>query len=186
MTDAELMGFLKKGESEAFDELHARYSKQLLGYFIRMLNYNKAKAQDALHDLFLKVVEKPEMFDGSKKFRSWIYTVAHNICRNLYKHDQIVREAMDNFKMTESGFDENFFAKAAAKMDASVFKETLKNILYDLPAEKKASFILRYQEDHSIAEIAEIMNCEQGTVKSRIHYTLKILSEKLKEFNPQN
>ncbi len=186
MSDPELMLHLKKGETLAFDELYARYGKQLLGYFIRMLNYDKPKAQDALHDLFLKVIEKPELFDGSKNFRTWIYTIAYNICKNMYKHTEIVKEVIDELKQSNSYLDENFFSHSAAKIDAAVFKNALKAVLSELPAEKKTAFILRYQEERSIGEIAEIMNCEEGTVKSRIHYTLKIISEKLQLFNPLN
>src|SRR3984957_12835960 len=92
MADTELMFHLQRGETLAFDELYKRYSKPLLGYFVRMLNYDKPKAQDALHDLFMKVIEKPHLFDTSKPFRTWIYTIAYNNCKNQYKHTEIVRE----------------------------------------------------------------------------------------------
>ena len=62
-SDEELMCFLCKGEVLAFDELYNRYSQRLMVYFVRMLNFDKDLAKDALQDLFLKVAESPEKFD---------------------------------------------------------------------------------------------------------------------------
>ena len=186
MTDQELMLYLKQGEALAFDELYLRYSKRLLGYFIRMMNYDREKAQDLLHDVFLKVIEKPELFDRTRSFKTWIYTIAYNTCKNQYKHAGVVKEAHAELKSTEAVLDERFFVTAAAKMDAVEFKKALHTELELLAEDKKTTFILRYQEDNSIAEIAEIMECSEGTVKSRIHYTLKILADRLKIYNPLN
>ncbi|HTA82016.1 MAG TPA: RNA polymerase sigma factor, partial [Bacteroidia bacterium] len=182
MNDQELMFHLQQGEASAFDELYTRYSKRLLGYFIRMLNFDKEKAQDSLHDVFLKIIEKPEQFDRARSFKSWVFTIAYNTCKNHYKHDGVVKEAKDELKHTTDVLDEKFFISMAAKMDAVDFKKALNTELASLPVDKKTTFVLRYQEDYSINEIAEIMECSEGTVKSRIHYTLKILSEKLKVY----
>lgn len=62
----------------------------------------------------------------------------------------------------------------------------LETILNELPIEKKEVFILKYQEEKTHEEIAEIQECSIGTVKSRLHYTLKTLEEKLHQFNPNN
>ena len=184
MEDRALMVYLQKGEASAFDEIYKRYSKPMFGYFVRMLNYDKHKAEDALHDLFLKVIEKPHLFDTSKPFRTWLYTIAYNNCKNQYKHNEIVKEAHREIKHTGDNLDEHFITRAAASMDAKDFKKALMEALAELPHDKKATFVLRYQEDRTIAEIAELMECSEGTVKSRIHYTIKILSEKLKVYNP--
>jgi len=186
MNDQDLMLYLQQGEALAFDELYNRYSKRLLGYFIRMLNFDREKAQDSLHDVFLKIIEKPEQFDRSRSFKSWVFTIAYNTCKNHYKHDGVVKEAKDELKHTTDVLDEKFFVSMAAKMDAVDFKKALNTELASLPMDKKTTFVLRYQEDYSINEIAEIMECSEGTVKSRIHYTLRILSEKLKIYNPLN
>jgi RNA polymerase sigma-70 factor (ECF subfamily) len=55
--------------------------------------------------------------------------------------------------------------------------------LEELSPEKKEAFILRYQEEKSITEIAEIQDCPEGSVKSRIHYTLKLLEKKLQHYH---
>jgi RNA polymerase sigma-70 factor (ECF subfamily) len=176
-TDEQLMQFIRSGEVEAFDELYARYSKKLLLYFHRMLNFDKALAEDALQDLFLKIAEKPAYFDSTRSFRTWIYCVASNSCKNFYRH-----KAVTNRYIPEEQDDQRDVY--SHNIDKSIFMKTLERELASLPLEKREAFILRYQEEKTIAEIAEIQGCPEGSVKSRLFYTLRILGEKLKIFNP--
>jgi RNA polymerase sigma-70 factor (ECF subfamily) len=183
-TDEELMLHLTRGEALAFDVLYGRYSRKLLGYFVRMLNYDRERAEDALQDLFLKVVEHPESFDPARTFRPWIYALAYNTCKNYYKHNTLKKEAHQELMISGQDPDEEPFLKAARKLDSASFRKALEALLEELPIEKKEVFVLRYQENHSLLEIASITGCSEGTVKSRIHYTLRTLEEKLNVFNP--
>lgn len=186
LPDEELMLHLCNGEVLAFDEIYHRYSKPLLGYFTRMLNFDKGLAEDALQDLFMKIAEDPEKFDASRSFKTWIFSIASNSCKNFYRHQQVVANSKEELSYLgeRSGNDE--FLKAAGRMDAKEFRRILDEALNELAPEKKEAFILKYQEDKSISDIAFIQNCPEGSVKSRLHYTLKILEEKLKIFNPSN
>ncbi|HXD91939.1 MAG TPA: sigma-70 family RNA polymerase sigma factor, partial [Bacteroidia bacterium] len=158
----------------------------LLGYFIRMLNFDKELAEDALQDLFLKIAEAPENFDRQRSFKTWIFSVAANRCKNYYRHKKIVVETHEQITYTEDRTDECSFMKLAAKIDGIQFRKTLHETLNELSVEKKEAFILKYQEGKTLSEIAYIQNCPEGSVKSRLHYTLKTLEEKLKLFNPVN
>ena len=184
--DEELMVYILNGEELAFDEIYQRYSQRLLGYFIRMLNFDRELAADALQDLFLKIAESPEKFDTGRSFKTWIFTVASNSCKNYYRHKKIISESATEIKHYSTELNENNFVKMAAKIDAARFRKMLEEVLNDLPAEKKEVFILKYQEEKTNAEIAYIQGCPEGSVKSRLHYTLKLLEEKLKIFDPKN
>ena len=186
LTDEELMLHLCEGEVVAFDEIYYRYGKRLLGYFIRMLNFDKGLAEDALQDLFLKIAERPEKFDGSRSFKTWIFSIASNSCKNFYRHQKVVLESHEELSYLDGNTNENEFLKTAAKIDGAEFRKVLEEVLNELSPEKKEAFILKYQEDKSLADIAFIQNCPVGSVKSRLHYTLKIVEEKLKIFNPLN
>lgn len=186
LSDEELMFCLGNGEVLAFDEIYGRYSKRLLGYFIRMLNFDKELAEDALQDLFLKIAEAPERFDSSRSFKTWIFSVASNSCKNYYRHKKIVSESNEEIKYINESVNDTAFLNTASKMDALMFRKMLEEILNELSAEKKEAFILKYQEEKTIAEIALIQNCPEGSVKSRLHYTTKVLEEKLKIFKPVN
>lgn len=184
-SDEELMTFLNKGEEQAFAELYERYGRKLLVYFTRMLNFDKAAAEDALQELFMKIAEAPEKFDTGRSFKTWIFSVASNSCKNHYRHREVVQRQQQEVIHLNDNVDDKAFITVASRLDNQLFRTMLWEILNELPAEKKEVFILKYQEEKSLAEIAAIQNCPEGSVKSRLHYTLKILEEKLKLFDPQ-
>jgi RNA polymerase sigma-70 factor (ECF subfamily) len=185
-TDEELMHFIINGEEFAFNELYKRYAKKLLGYFTRMLNYDKEMAEDALQDVFLKIAEDPTRFDRSRSFKTWVFTVASNQCKNFYRHQTIVNQKKQEIVYLNSSINENDLTRIISKLDGVQFQNVLQEILNELPVEKKEAFILKYQEEKTNEEIAEIQECSIGTVKSRVHYTLRTLEEKLIQFNPNN
>ena len=186
LSDEELMLRIINGEVSAFDEIYERYSKRLLGYFIRMLNFDRTLAEDALQDLFMKIAEAPEKFDRTRSFKTWLFSVASNYCKNYYRHKKITSESAQELLYLEGMADDNTFLKTASKIDAVLFRNMLDEVLNELAPEKKEAFILKYQEGKTISDIAFIQNCPEGSVKSRLHYTLKTLEEKLKIFKPIN
>ena len=185
-SDEEPMHYLFKGEELAFRESYFRYGKRLLGYFIRMLNFDKDLADDALQDLFLKIAEAPEKFDRTRSFKTWIFSVASNNCKNYYRHKKIVADSVDELKYMNESVNDSSFLNSASKIDGQVFRNMLEEALNEMALEKKEAFILKYQEEKTISEIALIQGCPEGSVKSRLHYSIKILEEKLKIFKPVN
>ncbi len=183
-SDEDLMFYIGNGEGLAFDELYTRYGRRLMGYFMRMLNFDKEEAEDALQDVFMKIAEAPEKFDRSRSFKTWVFCVASNYCKNYYRHRQVVAQCETELQYTVQKAEDDFFSGMSGRMDAPQFRLMLEEALNELPPEKKEAFILKYQEEKSIAEIAFIQGCPEGSVKSRLHYTIKLLEEKLKLFNP--
>ncbi len=178
-TDEELMSLLVKNEQPAFDELYKRYSKPLLNFFFRMLNGEREKAEDFLHDLFLKIIEKPENFDHSRRFNTWFYTLATNMVRNEYRNLQVRNEHRQFLgdRQDEEAVESNELA-----IDKKQFELRLLVEIDKLDAETKTLFNLRFVEEMSVKEIAGMMECPEGTVKSRLHYLTKQLAKRLSIF----
>lgn len=184
-SDEELMVLIQKGEVYAFDCLYYRYAKRLQHYFESMLNFQKDLAEDSLQDLFLKIVQQPQSFDSTRSFKTWIFSIAHNVCKNHYRHRQVVHEHEQTHNLKQEYYDSEFYS-LAKKLDSVSFRHKLSEALDEMSIEKRETFILRFQEDRSIQEIATIMGCPEGSVKSRLHYSLRQLEEKLKVFKPIN
>jgi RNA polymerase sigma-70 factor, ECF subfamily len=180
-SDEELMSLLTQGGQSAFDELYKRYSKPLLNFFFRMLNNDREKAEDLLHDLFLKIIEKPYSFDGTKKFNTWFYTLASNMIKNEYRSRQI-RSEHEKQTLAESN---EVFELISESFDKNLFNKHLESELNKMDVETKSIFNLRFVEEMSIKQIAEIINCPEGTVKSRLFYLTKQLSKKLSVYKPE-
>ena len=179
-SDEELIQLFVGGNNRAFEEIYNRYSKRILHFMFKMLNNNEERAQDLLQDLFLKIVEKPTRFDTSRNFKSWVFTVAANMCRTEHRNSKFEEVNVDDVVLEDPN---SGYKKLLAQIDNTVFKKQLKIELNRLSIEHKTVFILRYREQFSVKEIAEIVDCSEGTVKSRIHHAVKKLSKKLEVFH---
>ncbi len=182
--DEQLMIEVAKGDEHAFSLIYDRWSKPIVNYFFKMLWQDGEKAQDMMHDLFVKIINKPHQYDPKRSFKTWIYTVAYNMCKNEYRKHE-------TRKITSNNLDENIGIKDNSfnydmKTDTGIFNERLKEELQLMSDNHRKVFIMRMKHDLSIKEIASIMDTSEGTIKSRIFYALKKLSENLKEFNPSN
>ncbi len=173
LSDKELMEKAQGGSDRALEEIYQRYSRPLLRYFFRMLWQDRSRAEDFLHDVFVKILEKPERFDSSRKFSTWIYSVAHNMCKNEYRK-QSFRQAM-NRHSHEEGVEE----KVSGEMDQRKFQHSLEEILKTEDEETRTMFVMRYELEMNSTEIAEIVKCPEGTVRTRLFNLRKRLATKL-------
>jgi RNA polymerase sigma-70 factor (ECF subfamily) len=185
LTDEKLMQGIQRRNMSAFDELYSRYSQRLLSYFHRELGGDEQKAQDFLQDLFLKIVEKPDSFDTSRSFSTWIFTVAYNMCKNEYRRLDVRRNAEDDVRMEQvTRHSEAHSGNPEEGMDQAKFERVLLTELQELGDGHRSAFLLRHQQNLSIKEIAEVLGCSEGTVKSRLFYATQKLAARLKAFNP--
>ena len=182
MTDESLMIAVSKGDQRAFNEIYQRYSSPLLGYFIRMLWKDREKAEDFVHDIFAKIIRKPELFYPKRSFKTWVYSVANNMCKNEYKKQEVR-------KNTSNGLDETYVVKdhnanVLSEVSDNQFRYEFEKSLEGLDGKHSEVFKLRHLEGLSIKEIAEILEISDGTVKSRLFYATKYLASSLEAFNP--
>lgn len=181
-SDEELMAYLSKGDKNAFDELYKRYARPMLLYFKRMLWNDTEKAEDFVHDLFAKIIRKPESFDSQRSFKTWFYSVANNMCKNEYKKQEIRKNTSYSLETTFHVKDEN--TNVLNEVQDVFFGEAFELQLNNLEQKHSEVFKLRHFEGLSIKEIATVLGANEGTVKSRLFYATKYLAEQLKEFNP--
>ena len=175
------MQLVIKGEIKAFELIYDRYSNKLLNFFHRMLWKDKEKAEDFMQELFTKIIEKPNQYDSERPFKTWIYSIANNMCKNEYKKQEVRGE----YKTLPLETLNNHISEIAPnRIDEKNFNMHLYTELDKLNEEHRATFILRYKDDLPLNEISQIMECSEGTVKSRLFYTLKKISSKLQVYNP--
>ncbi len=180
LSDEELMVEVINHHSHAaLNELHFRYSKKLLGYFIKMLNRDENLAQDFVQDLFLKILEKKQLYNPDKKFYTWVFTIASNMCKSSYR-----RSPMSS--LTENLAEERASSCTQENLsDKDGFRMLLEESIAKLEHHHKTAFVLRYMEEFSLQEIADITLVSVGTVKSRLFYATKSMMVMLKEYDPR-
>lgn len=181
--DEQLMVLVGEHNSRAFETLYDRYSSALLNYFYRMLWQDREKAEDFMQDLFMKIVNNPLSYNPERPFKTWLYSVANNMCKNEYKKQAVRKgsnELLEGREIQGASGLETILA-----LDEKTFNKALTEALEDLDPIQKETFILRFKDEMSIKEISEVFECSEGTVKSRIFYTLKKLAPKLKMYHPK-
>jgi len=164
-SDEALMRAIAQRNEQAFAVLYDRYSPRMYRFFFRMLWRDAAKAEDFTQEIFLKIIEKPHQFDPERNFRTWIYTLATNLCKNEYRRPPPPDMTWDDPDLWEDTLPE--------KLDKELFEHHLRHCIAQLSEAHHQCFVLRYQEEMSVAEIAEIVGCPEGTVKSRLHHALR-------------
>jgi RNA polymerase sigma-70 factor, ECF subfamily len=168
-TDDELMQLLAEGNQRALAELYERYSVGLLRYFFRMLWKDESKAQDFLHDLFLKIITNPKAYHPGRPFSTWLYSVAHNMCKNEYRKDA--------FRKGVNGQDITFVLPLISdETEQQDLKEVLGNALERLDEDDRHLYALRFEVEMPLEDIARLLECPTGTIKSRLFHLKKKLA----------
>ncbi len=173
-SDEQLMARAAAGSDTAFEELYRRYARRLKGFFFMQLGGDEELAADSTHDVFLRAYEARTRYQEGSNFRTWIFAIAYNICKNHYRNNAYEAQllaSLDAEPISEGQIE--------VEMDAAVLDEALQQVLSELPAPLHQIFSLHYQEELTIPQVAEIMGIPAGTVKSRLHKTMTIIRKRL-------
>jgi len=140
-----------------------------------MLGSCEETANDFLQDIFLKIIDKPQLFNPAYSFRKWIFSVAHNMCKNEYRK-RVTRNTVLQATFSENVPDETDFSEE----NKSRLLETAFSKMNGLSEKSREILVLKYRENFSLEEISEILNLPKGTVKSRLFYARNELTKLVK------
>ena len=172
--DAQLMVRLQNGDTAAFDALYQRYGARLYAYFWRALAQDKEKAQDFTQQLFLQVIENQQRYDATRKFSTWLFTLAANLVKNEYRRMERLQRNQKKFVHSRPTV-----YSQTQNLDQPYWNEQLQKALQQLSPDHRQCFLLRHQEDKRIPEISAILGIPAGTVKSRLYYATRYLASQL-------
>ena len=181
MDDAEVVTSFLAGEERAFQELVERYQTRLLNFIYRTIG-DREKAEDLVQEVFIRVYRHLHRFDRSKKFSTWAYTIASNLAKNELRNRS--RNPLVLFQTIKGDWDDDRpleFEDTTARPDDLYRKRHLKELVAEtvakLPEHHRQVFVLRELEGKSYEEIAEITDCNLGTVKSRLNRARNAFAE---------
>jgi RNA polymerase sigma-70 factor, ECF subfamily len=160
--DEELAGRIAAGDEAALAELLRRYERPLSHFLFRQTGGRDV--EDLYQETWLRIVRSAARFDRTKRFSTWLFQIAVNLCRDWHRRNVAMPaiEAADAVSSSE-------VRRVEAGMDAA-------RLLAFLPEPQREVLILRYYHDLPESEIAEILGCPKGTVKSRMHNAVARLS----------
>ncbi len=182
--DQQLVERAQNGDKHAFELLVAKYQRKLgrlLSRFIR----DAAEIEDVTQEAFIKAYRALPSFRGDSAFYTWLYRIGINTAKNYLV-------AMGRRAPTTTGFDvadAEIFENGEQLKDLNTpenelmskqIAKTVNQTLQELPDELKTAITLREIEGLSYEDIATIMNCPIGTVRSRIFRAREAIAEKLR------
>ncbi len=163
-SDEDLMARVATGDASALAELCRRYERPLYRFVARYTG--GADADDLYQETWLHVVRAAARFDPTRRFSTWLFQIALNVARD--EHRRRRPEPRDPAALATIAGDTRATETAEAGVDA-------RRLLAALPEAQRTVLILRYYHDMTDAEVAAIVGCPTGTVKSRLHHAMRTL-----------
>lgn len=162
------------GDPQAFARIVARYQVRLLNFVYRMIG-DRERAEDLVQEAFLRVHRHLDRFDRTRKFSTWVYTIASNLAKNELRNRS--RSPLISFEQARPRTEEDSrtvdFEDPANRPDDLYERRQLKQLVEEtvsrLNTHHREVFVLRELEGKSYEEIADIVHCNLGTVKSRLN-----------------
>jgi len=163
------------------EELYNRYYVQVL----KLLMYyglRKEEAEDVTQDVFLQVYDSLPAFRGGSAFSTWLYRVAVNAAithvRKEKRHPHIPLDALREFRADIDAEPE----QQATRMET---QQAVQEMLAQLPEQQRAVLVLRYFQELSLEEMAEVLNCSVAAVKVRLHRARNSFRRLFQKRHPQ-
>ena len=187
VSELDLVARCQAGDTEAFDELVARYRTRVFGMIYNMV-HSEQDAWDLAQDSFVKAWKSIKRFRGRSSFYTWIYRIVMNVTIDWLRKKQVKGgggEFDDSIQLKEVEPASKTMPKAEAlpheMMERSEIRARIDNAIGQLSPEQRAVILMKEIEGMQYHEIAEALGCSIGTVMSRLFYARKKLQNLLRD-----
>ena len=181
-TDKQLVERVKRGDKRAFDVLILKYQHKIIGLVGRYLR-DQDEVKDVTQESFIKAYRALPSFRGDSAFYTWLYRIAINTAKN-HLVSRSRRPPDTDIDVDDGEFQDNSAVLRDNESPEDVLATgQMEVVIYgaidDLPEELKVAVTLREFEGLSYDEIAEVMRCPVGTVRSRIFRAREAIEKKI-------
>lgn len=166
----------QRGDLEAFEALVRRYEGPLYGFFCRLAR-DPHLAEDLFQETFLRAFKNRTAFDPGRRFASWLYGIATIAWKDHLRREAKVSPSPQRGEAELRVLDDQ--AGPAEEVERREIQEVVREEIERLPEDQRLIVILRHYQGFNYEEIGEALRLPLGTVKSRLHYALARLKERL-------
>ncbi|SMG08184.1 RNA polymerase sigma factor SigY [Paenibacillus aquistagni] len=170
MSEQQLIQQAQQGNTEALALLLRQHYAMVRGYMLK-LTMNPSLTDDLVQDTMLRAMEKLHTYNGKSKFSSWLITIATRLYLDRLKRMKVERRWLEQ---------EGRLIRYQVETNQLEWSEAME-MLQQLPPEQRAAILLKHYYGYAYPEIAAIMQCSEGTVKSRVHYGTEQIRKEMKE-----
>ena len=159
-------------KQESFVAYYNQFKDKIYAYFLYRVGFDIKVAEDLTSEAFLKALKKFDDFDTEKPFQPWIFAISHNHLVNHYK------SAKREVPLEEI---QNFVKCAGVKIEEKFELERVMGIINQMKEGDKEILLLRFAQGLTNMEIADVLDKEEGAVRTQISRSLSKLREVLKQ-----
>lgn len=176
LTDNELMQMYADSDDQyAFERLYHKYKEPLIRFSIGYTK-NQARAEEIVHDTFIKVYRYKNKYDSSKSFRTWLWTICKNTnLDSLDKNAKVKEESFEELEMQIPDVDES----ALEKMVLEASSEHISQVIVTLSLSQREALLLWMNDDLSFEEMGSILSKSPQAIKNLVHRAKASLKVKL-------
>lgn len=178
---------VQQGDHQAADELFTAVHQGLYYYISKTVN-DPELAQDLLQETFMEIYQTIGDLKEPAAFLKWSRQIAYHKCTayNRKTRDITVDENEDGQSIFDTIEEDRTEFIPDEALDKEDLKQTIHAMIAELPMEQRSAIMLRYFDEISVKEIAEIQGVSEGTVKSRLNYARKSIQKSVEEYEKKN
>jgi RNA polymerase sigma-70 factor (ECF subfamily) len=173
LPDEDLLRQVAEGNQTAFGLLYDRYHSKLYNYLLRLI-FEEAAAQDILQETFLAVWQRANSFQNKSRVSTWLFGIAHHRAVDWLRSQKRLQRKF--FDLDDLDFLQHYEPSAETWSSLNLDNEQIWQAMTHLTPDHRAVLELAFVYEMRQEEIAQVMGCPVGTVKSRVHHALKALS----------
>ena len=183
----ELVCAAQNGEEAAATDLYNAFQKDLYYHILKTVN-DPTLAEDLLQDTFIEILQTINNLNEPAAFPSWSKQVAYHKCTAYFKkrREILADEKEDGLSVFDTIEEDNAEFIPDEALDKADLKQTIHQMIDELPEEQRSALLLRYFDEISVKEIAEIQGVTEGTVKSRLNYGRKAIKEAVEGYEKKH
>ena len=166
-SDEELVVAINDGDPDAFEALYLRHRDWAVNLAFRFTG-DRELALDVLQEAFLYLLKKFPGFALRAQFTTFLYPVIRNLALNIRKKNQ-------RYELVDDKLEE--LIEPVEPATGECLGDELRVVMGNLPPQQQEVLLLRFVDEYSLNEIAEMLEIPKGTVKSRLHNALRALAE---------
>ena len=183
-SDRELLDALQRDEELALDEIIGRKTRPLTQVVYRIL-HDEEEARDVVQMAFLRLWENRRRYDPRWSPNTWIYRIATNLAIDHLRARKSREKHQEPYRMHLSQVGSRQSEKGLAALQQQEVTEIFQRLAAELTEKQRLAFLLREVEGLSSAEVAEILSCQESTVRNHVFNARKALQARLREEYPE-
>lgn len=183
-----LVSAVQQGRDGAAGELYDAFYDDIYYHILKTVDSDPELAADLTQDSFMEILQTIHKLEEPAAFVTWSKQIAYHKCTAYFRkrREILLDETEDGYSAFDTVEEDRAEFIPDEALDQEDFKQTIHSMISQLPEEQRSALLLRYFNEVSVKEIAQIQGVTEGTVKSRLNYARKAIKQAVESYEAKN